>query len=206
MQRIVTRRISAVLGTLFGVLLLATAQVRAQSAEPFVVTLRAMGTTEHVVAPGQALAERLAFRALDATGRPMPGIRVGFQVNQVVGAAYVGAPPLPPDSWYGHFANGAKAVIVVSDADGIAIAPDFFAGVAEFDYTVFGWIPPQTIDGRPTAWSTMIGFTIMQRIGGGTPHGGGGGTTELPAGSPLALGILAMLLVIAARRVRRGIR
>jgi hypothetical protein len=119
------------------------------------------------VSPGQRLPVALAVRIERADGHVVPGAQVVFVVNlcfEVLGVR------CPAESEYGQFETSGPdrlSAVVATDLAGAAVAPAFQAGYPEaarmpFEFTIFPYVPAQTVPG-----SASISLTdALNPIGG----------------------------------------
>lgn len=112
-----------------------SAQVLAQTASNQDATLSVVDTTPIRIAPNASLDSPFRVRIVDAHGTPMRGIVVQF-FNDIC-FAFEGMPNVcAPDELYGHFVDSSDASHVLTDANGIAVAPPYSGGSAAAVYSV----------------------------------------------------------------------
>jgi hypothetical protein len=157
---------------------------------------------------GSTIAQPFRLRFTDPAGNPIPGLTVTFEPNRLVG---IEGSMLPPISAYGSF-SGLSFVSVLTDANGVATAPEFQIGTFVHDVLAGLWISTPENE-RVTQGGSGIAFFHIN-----SPHWGpvdpqaplGVAATALPIRSVTALIALTALSVMAgmvrlksASRVRR---
>jgi hypothetical protein len=95
--------------------------LRNKAAKPTTITAGAGATTS--ASTGAALPVRLAVTVTDTNGNAVPGVRVTFS-----------APVRGPSGRFGS--HHARTVSVDTDADGVAVAPTFYANAESGGYVV----------------------------------------------------------------------
>jgi hypothetical protein len=114
---------------------IASAQVLAQTASNQYATLSVVDETPVRIAPNANIDSPFRVRIVDAHGTPVRGIVVQF-FNDIC-SAFDGMPNVcAPDELYGHFVASIDASHVLTDANGVAVAPPYVGGSAAAVYSV----------------------------------------------------------------------
>jgi hypothetical protein len=94
-----------------------------------------------LAAPRSQVPEVFAVRVVDTQGKPVPSLTVTFLTNYEFCIPMAPECSVPEDSVYGHFANDANNVDVLTDADGVATAPyAYIGGIEPGTYTVMALV------------------------------------------------------------------
>lgn len=116
-----------------------TAQAQTQSASNPNATLSIVGSPTLRLEPTGTVESPFSVRIVDAHGAPLDGIVVQFFPNSCLPL------PLQPDTCppadvYGHFTDQSAADRVVTDANGVAAAPEYVGGLYPGLYDVAGCV------------------------------------------------------------------
>ncbi len=109
------------------------------------VTLAVTSGDNQTVSVGTVLPVAFSLRATDPSGAPIAGLAVGFAINNCYSFPEL-PPTCPPLSLYGEF-DGNNSAIAISDANGVAVAPQFEAGTINGSYEVLGLLDNQQVGG-----------------------------------------------------------
>ncbi len=155
--------------------------------------------------PAQDYPEGFAVQLTDLQGNPLPGVEVWFFVNTLltIGPPQPGAPPLPPEETYGHFAGGQ--LISNTNAQGIARSTAFTGGTISGSYeaAAYVWVSSGPAGSHPcgSAPGPTAFFQVRQIIG---PRVVSGTPIAIPVMSNTASWLLGLGLlgigVVCARR------
>jgi len=107
--------------------------------------LTAISGGGQVATLASAFPQPISARVTDASGAPIAGVDVGFEVDQCNSIA--GGSACPPNSVYPYFGDHAFGVIATTDADGVATTPAPTAGSGAGAYRVFAMQFPESSTG-----------------------------------------------------------
>lgn len=175
----------------------------AAAQNPTTIRLVVLDGANQIVMPGQALPNRFAVRLADDQGVPFVGVTIAFANS----SCFLGQPPMGTVACagggdLGHFASGMlpppensnQGVYVLTDSNGVAVAPTYIAGSTLGWYSV--WALPIKLDPNYFSGITsieMVHFGFYQSM-----------VEPIPTLSPLALIALAAALGLAGSQVLRS--
>ena len=105
----------------------------ASAATPAALT--AISGGGQVATTGGAFPLPLSVRLTDASGAPVAGLEIGFEVDGCISIA--GGSPCPPQSDYPWFGDHESLGVATTDANGVATSPALTAGAVAGAYRVF---------------------------------------------------------------------
>lgn len=142
---------------------------------------------------GTTIAQPFGLRFTDPGGNPISGLTVNFHVNGMLG---IPGTVLPPLGAYGSF-SGNREVSVITDANGVAKAPEFQIGTIVGEVIAGLWIStPENEQVTEEGYGTAYFHINRQHTGPADPQAPrGGAAAALPATSMLGVIALATLLI-----------